>query len=129
MFVDPEDADKMARLMQEQGKMRNKEYKFRMKSGEIRNWLCSAEVITIGGDPCSIAVATDITERKIMEDELRKHRDHLEELVKKRTTELESLNTQLARELTERERIEGELRIAIKNADAANMAKSEFLAA
>ena len=128
MFVDPEDADKMARLMQEQGKIRNEEYKFRMKSGEIRNWLCSAEVITIGGDPCSIAVATDITERKIMEDELRKHRDHLEELVHKRTIELESLNSQLARELTERERIEGELRIAIKNADAANKAKSEFLA-
>ena len=54
MFVDPEDADKMARLMQEQGKIRNEEYKFRMKSGEIRNWLCSAEVITIGGDPCTL---------------------------------------------------------------------------
>jgi PAS domain S-box-containing protein len=64
MFVNPVDAEKMARLMREQGKIRNEEYSFRMKSGEIRDWLCSAELINIGGDSCSIAVATDITERQ-----------------------------------------------------------------
>jgi PAS domain S-box-containing protein len=128
MLADPYDSDKMFSLEKKQGKIANLEYRFRMKSGEIRNWLCSTEKITIGGDPCSIAVATDITERKKMENELRKHRDHLEELVHTRTTELESLNNQLKQELTERKRIEEDLRDAIKRADAANQAKSDFLA-
>jgi len=37
----------------------------------------------------TLAVARDITERKRMEEDLEKHRMHLEEMVKKRTTELE----------------------------------------
>jgi len=40
----------------------------------------------------SFAMLTDITERKRDEDELRKHREHLEELVKQRTAELVVLN-------------------------------------
>lgn len=39
------------------------------------------------------AIIRDITKRKSDEDELRKHRDHLEELVKKRTHELAKTNT------------------------------------
>lgn len=45
------------------------------------------------GIPIAIAaVATDITEQKKMETELEKHREHLEELVKERTAELEEYN-------------------------------------
>jgi PAS domain S-box-containing protein len=40
----------------------------------------------------SFAMFTDITQRKMAEDELRKHREHLEELVKQRTEELALLN-------------------------------------
>ncbi|MGD1117948.1 MAG: PAS domain S-box protein, partial [Dehalococcoidales bacterium] len=64
MFANPQESEKMARLLQEQGYIRNEEFSFKIKSGEIRAWLCSADVITIGGEPCTIAVATDITERK-----------------------------------------------------------------
>ncbi|HDL64244.1 MAG TPA: PAS domain S-box protein [Proteobacteria bacterium] len=39
----------------------------------------------------------DITERKINEDELKKHRDHLEELVQKRTLELNAMVDAMAR--------------------------------
>lgn len=52
-------------------------------------------------------VIIDITERKNAADELRKHRDHLEELVEERTKELT---------------------IAKEGAENANRAKSEFLA-
>jgi len=42
-----------------------------------------------------IGIATDISERKKTEMELTKHREHLEELVKKRTQELVKINKEL----------------------------------
>jgi PAS domain S-box-containing protein len=43
----------------------------------------------------SFVVITDITDRKKAEDELKNHREHLEELVTQRTRELATLNDQL----------------------------------
>jgi len=42
-----------------------------------------------------VGIARDITERKMMEEELQKHRDHLEELVKKKTDELKATKDKL----------------------------------
>lgn len=42
-----------------------------------------------------VAVFEDITERKLAEEELRRHRDHLEELVGQRTRELQDAQEQL----------------------------------
>ena len=61
MFVNPTDRQRMMDDLRG-GSFRNEEYTFRMKSGETRQWLCSAEIINISGEPCMIAVATDITE-------------------------------------------------------------------
>jgi PAS domain S-box-containing protein len=58
----------------------------------------------------TIAQGQDITERKQLEDELREHRDHLEELVTERTNELKAANERLQTEIAERKRIEEELR-------------------
>jgi len=44
------------------------------------------------------------------EEELRKHREQLEELVKDRTSELKNINEQLKHEITERKRVEAGLR-------------------
>ncbi len=45
-------------------------------------------------------------QRKRMEDELKRHRDHLEELVKERTEELIAINQKLQREILERTQAE-----------------------
>jgi len=58
----------------------------------------------------------DVTERKraeeelrLRESELRRHRDHLEDMVQERTNTLSRLNAQLEREIAERRRAEAEL--------------------
>lgn len=56
----------------------------------------------------AVVVTHDITERKQAEDELRRHRDHLEEMVKERTAKLEKTNKQLKIEILERKRVEKE---------------------
>ncbi len=62
----------------------------------------------------AIECIRDITERKQTEEELKKHREHLEDLVAMRTKELSESNAQLT--------------IAKEQAEAANRAKSRFLA-
>ncbi|MFQ5814366.1 MAG: PAS domain S-box protein, partial [Anaerolineae bacterium] len=51
----------------------------------------------------------ELTERVRAEEELRKYRDHLEELVDERTAELTRANEQLRQEATERKRVEERL--------------------
>ncbi len=59
----------------------------------------------------SSQIATAI-ERVRTEEELKKYREHLEELVKERTAELMTVNTHLQQEIVERKQAEIELRIA-----------------
>ncbi len=69
----------------------------------------SISAVKLKGEWCAIGILRDITERKRVEEELQKHRDHLEEEVKERTNELKNLNEQLQREISEREQYEKEL--------------------
>jgi len=71
IWANHEDHTKMRTMMQEQGRIYNEEFDFRTKSGEIRTRLFSLEPITINGEPCTIGVSIDITERKMMEKALR----------------------------------------------------------
>ncbi|HSV95981.1 MAG TPA: ATP-binding protein [Spirochaetota bacterium] len=70
----------------------------------------------------------DISERRKAEEELRRHRDHLEEMVMERTAEISAANDKLRNEVAEREKAEKELKKAMELAESANRAKSEFLA-
>ena len=55
------------------------------------------------------AMFNEVSERKQTEEELKKYREHLEELVKERTAELEKINLNLQAEINERIRVEEEL--------------------
>jgi PAS domain S-box-containing protein len=50
--------------VKDQGRINNEEFDIRIKSGEIRTWLFSAESIDIAGETCLIGVSVDITESK-----------------------------------------------------------------
>jgi len=61
----------------------------------------------VGGETrYDIGMVEDITERKRAEEELRKHREHLKELVEERTAELTAANNQLRQEIIERKQAE-----------------------
>jgi PAS domain S-box-containing protein len=57
-----------------------------------------------------VGIFVDITERKKAEEELRKHKEHLEDLVEMRTSDLSLTNERLQREIADREMTEAALR-------------------
>jgi len=58
----------------------------------------------------NIVILRDISTQKQVEKELKRYRDHLEEMVEARTAELAKINTQLQQEVEERKRAEKALR-------------------
>jgi PAS domain S-box-containing protein len=70
IWVKPDERVRMLKLLDEHGVVRNYETTFRMKSGETRNMLWSAEVIEYNGEACLIAVSRDVTEQRELEHEL-----------------------------------------------------------
>ncbi|WP_027371308.1 PAS domain-containing protein [Desulfovermiculus halophilus] len=69
IWVDPDERDELHQILGENGRVCNAEVRFRVKSGEVLHVLWSAEVIEYGGRQCLIAVARDITDRKLAEQE------------------------------------------------------------
>ena len=89
-------------------------------SGEVHNikkdgtpFWCHANVSTFDHHDFGevwVSVHQDIGKRKKVEEELKKHRDHLEELVEERTVKLAEANEQLKQKIEERRRAEEALR-------------------
>jgi PAS domain S-box-containing protein len=63
LWNDPANRAEVIRLLQEEGRVRTRESHFRVKSGEIRTGLFSAEIIEIGNEPCMLGMVVDITDR------------------------------------------------------------------
>jgi PAS domain S-box-containing protein len=65
--------------------------------------------VRIGNDKFGIgAYIRDITEQKVAEEELKRHREQLMDLVKERTSELQRANERLVEEISERKQAEAE---------------------
>jgi len=58
------------------------------RDGQTKPYLFSGMRAVIGGTPLLVGMGLDISERRKISEDLRRHRDHLEELVAERTTEL-----------------------------------------
>ena len=68
----------------------------------------------------AVHIMTDITERKKAEDKIKQYQEHLEELVKERTTELE-------KEIVERKKAEELIKLQNERLKELDRMKSEFL--
>ncbi len=110
------------------------EARIRTREGE-RHFLFTGRRINAEGSPLVVGSGIEITSRKQAELELLRYKDHLEDLVKDRTTSLQKTNEELQREIAERSRAQQELRgalddlaVAKERAEAADRLKSAFLA-
>ncbi len=92
-----EDAKKAFQSFIETGKLDNRELQLRRKDGSKLD--VSLNVSAVRGENGQIlssrSTLRDITKRKRVEQELDEHREHLEELVRERTRELEAANREL----------------------------------
>jgi PAS domain S-box-containing protein len=71
LWAKDEDLRQFIAMLQKDGRVYNREFSSRTKSGEVRIGLASIELLSIGGEPCRMVVITDITERKKTEESLR----------------------------------------------------------
>jgi len=77
IWVNPEDRSRMTQLLAEKGEIHNQEFDFRLKSGQIKIGLLSAEIINLGGRDCLLSITNDITERKRVQEALAEKEQYL----------------------------------------------------
>ncbi|MEW5925185.1 MAG: PAS domain S-box protein, partial [Candidatus Zixiibacteriota bacterium] len=110
----PEDLERVKKNMATRlagGEPRDHEYTMLRKDGSTFPALIySAQIVREDKVVGLRGVAVDITQRKEAEIEIKKHRDHLEELVRERSSELIEANEKLRAEIIERKRTEAEVR-------------------
>ncbi|WP_192902980.1 EAL domain-containing protein [Pelotomaculum propionicicum] len=112
-FIHPDDLtlalNRLERILA--GEVLPSEYRVLDKNGDVRFVRTSSRPLFAENQLVGLTgVLMDITGRKQMEDELREHRDHLEEIVDERTTELKTANEQLQQEIAERKQAEAQLK-------------------
>ncbi len=78
------------------------EITLRAEGGSLLSAHFSISPLLMGDFRGACAVVTDLTEQKLIEEELRKHRSELERLVDERTEELHKANDELERRVRER---------------------------
>jgi len=109
-----EDQSKRITLLQllEDGDITDREVRLRARDGRVVDVSISAHMLRgPDGAPAGMeGCLRDISDRKRAEEELRIHRDRLEELVGERTAELTRANEELHREVSERRQAEEALR-------------------
>ena len=81
LWVDPAGRLDFTKRVLANGLVQNFETRLRMRDGSIRVGLATAEAIELSGEPCIIAVAADITERKQAEQALNESQERLSGII------------------------------------------------
>ncbi|MBD2119838.1 MHYT domain-containing protein [Trichocoleus sp. FACHB-262] len=75
IWADLKDRDRVIRMLQRDRSAQMVDAPFRTSSGEIREGLCSFEMIEVRGEPCLLSIVNDITERKRAEQALQQAKE------------------------------------------------------
>jgi two-component system cell cycle sensor histidine kinase/response regulator CckA len=98
IWVNPDDRSRVLGILKEKGRVAGEEVQFRAKSGEVRDYLFFAELVSIAKSPYLLSVNVDITDRKQAEQTIRRQKEDLEAInneLRHSIRELEDANVRL----------------------------------
>lgn len=81
LWVNSEDRKQVVETLAKTGSVHNREYRFRVKSGNEIVVRYSSEVIDFSGELCCLSVLVDITEQKKIEESLRENEEKFRGIV------------------------------------------------
>ena len=81
LWVNPSERDKVLAVLDQGGEVRDFEFRFRTKSGQVRVGQMGASLIDLEGLRCSLVIVRDITQRKEAEEILRSSEERFRSLV------------------------------------------------
>lgn len=96
LWVDPDLLDAALETVANHGGFRGLEAQLRIRNGDERTVLLSADLVEFAGQHCALTVVDDVTERKRMEEQLQSRLEEIEEL----KSRLEQENVSLREEVT-----------------------------
>jgi len=99
LWGDPGDRRRLIEALERGEMVRDFEFQGQTRDGQVQITSLSAELIRVGGETCLLAVATDVTDRKRAEEELRRSHEELRALAARLQSAREDERAHIAREV------------------------------
>jgi two-component system cell cycle sensor histidine kinase/response regulator CckA len=114
IYADTGDRKGILQALKENGRINDHEVMFKDKDGQIKHCSLNSMILhTRSGKPYRIIGSLrDINDRKMAEKELLRYKNHLEELIKERTLELQKANDGLVGQIERRRATEKQLLVS-----------------
>jgi PAS domain S-box-containing protein len=126
-FIQPSVEEELSKEFTTTGKIQDYELSFVTKSGHEKTVILSSLIIDYDNTPSTLTVIQDITEQKKNEIELKNYRNHLEDIIKERTGELENLNIKLQEEIIKQKEAEEKVQQALAKEKELSDLKTRFI--